>query len=766
MTRLERLPQVAKVMKEYNIHILGLSETRWNGFGETQCDFGYSLLYSGKEEDATREYGVGLLLSRSAKSSLLSWKPVSERIICARFSTRVRKVTVIQCYAPTNSASTDVKSQFYEQLGHTLKGIKKQDIVILMGDINAKMGNDNVDREYYMGQYGATGTINENGELFGDHGLVIGGTLFKHKECHKVTWISPDGKTKNQIDHVAISKTWRSSLLDVRNKRGADIDSDHHLVVAEVRLKIAVPHRKPDKAARKFNIRKLEDSNCREKFGLSLKNSFELLKEIEDEQMDETWDRIRGAYNKAAKEVLGYTNTKQEPWMSAELWAAIEKRQLLNTPILGSPSDAMLHGISVPDLPLDIPIAPPTFNEIVKAIKQLKPGKAPGIDNINAEMLKADAPRSASLLYPLIVRIWETEQIPSQWKQRLLVKVPKKGDLSSCDNWSGITLLPCAAKVLARLLLNRMSKKITGTLREEQAGFLPGRSCTDHTNTLRILIEQSVEWQTEMILTFVDFEKAFDTVQWSKMWACLKQRGIPNKIIGIIQALYRGSTCRVVHDQVLGAPIEMTAGVKQGCLLSPLLFIMLLDDIMREVVTTPRGIEWSENILEDLHYADDIVLMTPTLDQMQAKLEDLRISAEKRGLRINTNKTVDMRVMSKNTTPLKLQDCVLKSAQKFTYLGSSISNQGGSDEDIEIRIRKARGAFAQLKPVWESSVMTRRIKLTLFDSIVKSVLLFGCETWRVTKTLTNRLQEENQSNAPFETLRWERMERRISDKRC
>ncbi|XP_062532962.1 craniofacial development protein 2-like [Bombyx mori] len=343
MTRLERLPQVAKVMKEYNIHILGLSETRWNGFGETQCDFGYSLLYSGKEEDATREYGVGMLLSRSANSSLLSWKPVSERIICARFSTRVRKVTVIQCYAPTNSASTDVKSQFYEQLGHTLKGIKKQDIVILMGDINAKMGNDNVDREYYMGQYGATLTINENGELFGDHGLVIGGTLFKHKECHKVTWISPDGKTKNQIDHVAISKTWRSSLLDVRNKRGADIDSDHHLVVAEVRLKIAVPHRKPDKAARKFNIRKLEDSNCREKFSLSLKNSFELLKEIEDEQMDETWDRIRGAYNKAAKEVLGYTNTKQEPWMSAELWAAIEKRQLLNTQILGSPSDAMLR---------------------------------------------------------------------------------------------------------------------------------------------------------------------------------------------------------------------------------------------------------------------------------------------------------------------------------------------------------------------------------------------------------------------------------------
>ncbi|XP_037877206.1 uncharacterized protein LOC119630783 [Bombyx mori] len=169
------------------------------------------------------------------------------------------------------------------------------------------------------------------------------------------------------------------------------------------------------------------------------------------------------------------------------------------------------------------------------------------------------------------------------------------------------------------------------------------------------------------------------------MWTCLKQRGIPNKIIGIIQALYGGSTCGVVHDQVLGAPIEMTAGVKQGCLLSPLLFIMLLDDIMWEVVPTPRGIEWSENILEDLDYADDSV-------------DD-------------------------------------------TDFGSN----DGSDEDIEIRNRKARGTFAQLKPVWESSVMTRRIKLILFDSIVKSVLLFGCETWRVTKTLTNRLQQQTHS---------------------
>lgn len=77
---------------------------------------------------------------------------------------------------------------------------------------------------------------------------------------------------------------------------------------------------------------------------------------------------------------------------------------------------------------------------------------------------------------------------------------------------------------------------------------------------------------------------------------------------------------------------------------------------------------------------------------------------------------------------------------KFVYLGSELSCKGGADEDIENRIKKAKAAFAQLKAVWESNVLTRRVKLSLFESIVKSVLLFGCETWRVTKGLTNKLQ--------------------------
>ncbi|KAG7308043.1 hypothetical protein JYU34_006683 [Plutella xylostella] len=110
------------------------------------------------------------------------------------------------------------------------------------------------------------------------------------------------------------------------------------------------------------------------------------------------------------------------------------------------------------------------------------------------------------------------------------------------------------------------------------------------------------------------------------------------------------------------------------------------------------------------------------------------------GLRINRRKTVDMRVKSTDTDPLVLENESLQTVSRFVYLGSTVTNQGGTDEDVAARINKAKAAFAQLRPVWDSNVLKRRVKISLFNSVVKSVLLFGCETWRVTKGLMNKLQ--------------------------
>ena len=115
-----------------------------------------------------------------------------------------------------------------------------RDVNILMGDFNAKIGKDNIGYEDIMGQHGL-GDMNENGECFANicasNNLVIGGSIFPHKRIHKAIWVSPDHSTENQIDHICINNKFKGTLQDVRVKRGADAASDHHLVVARLKLK-------------------------------------------------------------------------------------------------------------------------------------------------------------------------------------------------------------------------------------------------------------------------------------------------------------------------------------------------------------------------------------------------------------------------------------------------------------------------------------------------------------------------------------------------
>ncbi|CAH8431477.1 unnamed protein product [Heterobilharzia americana] len=128
------------------------------------------------------------MMSSRASKALMQWEPISSRIMTARFNSKGRKVTIIQCYAPTNNAEQEKKEDFYRQLQSTLDKTSVGDIKILMGDMNAKLGGDNTGRELTMGRE-ALGEMNENGELFAEfcafNDLVIGGSVFRHKDIHK-----------------------------------------------------------------------------------------------------------------------------------------------------------------------------------------------------------------------------------------------------------------------------------------------------------------------------------------------------------------------------------------------------------------------------------------------------------------------------------------------------------------------------------------------------------------------------------------------------
>ncbi|VDP51811.1 unnamed protein product [Schistosoma curassoni] len=212
------------------------------------------------------------------------------------------------------------------------------------------------------------------------------------------------------------------------------------------------------------------------------------------------------------------------------------------------------------------------------AVRQIKNGKAAGPDNILAEALKSDIEATTNMLHLLFKKIWEEEQVPMDWKEGHLVKIPKKGGLSKCENYRRITLLSVPGKVFNRVLLNRMKDAADARLRDQEAGFRKDRSFTDQIATLRIIVEQSTEWNWSLYVNFIDYEKAFDNVDRRPLWERRRHYRVPEKIVDIIRNLCDGLQCEVVHGGQLTDAFQLGTGVKQGCLLSPFLFLLVVHD--------------------------------------------------------------------------------------------------------------------------------------------------------------------------------------------
>ncbi|VDP62128.1 unnamed protein product [Schistosoma mattheei] len=191
------------------------------------------LLYSGNEEEnAPHTQGFALMLSKQAQNALIGWESHGSRIIKASLKTKKEgtSVNIIQCYVLTNDYNEDVKDQFYNRLQSIVEKCPTKDLIILIGDLDVKVAMDNTGYDDIMGRHRLV-ERNEDGERFANlctsNELVISDTIFPHKHIHKTTWISPEHTKQNQIDHICINKKFRSTMEDVRTKRGADIASDH-----------------------------------------------------------------------------------------------------------------------------------------------------------------------------------------------------------------------------------------------------------------------------------------------------------------------------------------------------------------------------------------------------------------------------------------------------------------------------------------------------------------------------------------------------------
>ena len=266
----------------------------------------------------------------------------------------------------------------------------------------------------------------------------------------------------------------------------------------------------------------------------------------------------------------------------------------------------------------------PTAEEVDKAIAHLKRNKAPGLDNITPEILKDGGSEIKTWLLRICKVVWEQEKTPEEWSKGIILPLPKKGDLTYCNNSRGITLIDIGGKVFSTIMLTRVKEAVDERMRENQAGFRKGRSCQDQIFCLNQVIEKCLDQQLPCLINFIDFKAAFDSVHRPSLWKILQLYGIPGKMINIIKSSYRNTRCAVRSEGALSDWFDIITGVRQGDIWSPLLFGLTIDFVMKTTVDAQntgltliprRSSRYPQVNLPDLDYADDIALFEENEDE-------------------------------------------------------------------------------------------------------------------------------------------------------
>ena len=222
---------------------------------------------------------MALVIGKTAAAALVSFKPVNDRIISARFKTTTAHVTIVQVYAPILAANNQHIEEFYDQLQEELNSIPVSDRVMVIGDFNAKVGEREEGEKSAVGRFGF-GERNERGDMLVNfccaNNLCITNTFFRQSKENRC-WMceSPDGKTHNQIDYILVSKNLQGSVKNSRAYPSAEVGMDHQLVLANIKMKIK--RNTTGDRSRKIDIAKLEDGEILATYRTEIENKWEVL---------------------------------------------------------------------------------------------------------------------------------------------------------------------------------------------------------------------------------------------------------------------------------------------------------------------------------------------------------------------------------------------------------------------------------------------------------------------------------------------------------
>ena len=378
--------------------------------------------------------------------------------------------------------------------------------------------------------------------------------------------------------------------------------------------------------------------------------------------------------------------------------------------------------------------------EVYEAVHKLKNGKASGIDEISAEMLKLSGNQSVKFMTTLFNSLFEKGQYPEEWTKAIIVPIFKKGNKTSPDNYRGISLSSLMSKCYTTILNRRLVKWIENNrkLTESQAGFRKGYSTFDHIFTLNAIVEKCFSKKGgKLYACFVDLRKAFDSVQHDSLFEIMLKIGIHGKFMKAVMAIYNEvQACVRIDDRFIDF-FDCPVGVRQGCILSPELFSIFINEIATTVDEKGiHGIQLLPGLVEIfiLLFADDIVLLSDTARGLQNQIDILNTACKKLSLNVNKDKTKIMvfrkgGFLGKNDN-WTMDGDILEVVNEYNYLGFVFTTKMSIQKCVDaLAVKGKRACIECVKNISKLHDISRSCYFKIFDSQVQPVLLYASEVW-------------------------------------
>ena len=388
--------------------------------------------------------------------------------------------------------------------------------------------------------------------------------------------------------------------------------------------------------------------------------------------------------------------------------------------------------------------------EVEGAVAKMKSGKSPGLDGCTVECIKHGGVAVVEWLVRLLNECFRVGAVPLDWVSACVVPLYKgKGDKCECGSFRGISLLSVVGKIYGRILINRVREGTEGVIGEEQGGFRRGRGCVDQVFVVRQVCEKYLAKGKDVFWAFMDLEKAYDRVDREALWSVLGMYGVGGRLLKAVKSLYENSRACVRVGNEVSDWFNVGVGVRQGCVMSPWLFNLYMDGVVREVearvlgsgleLVGANGQDW---ILSQLLFADDTALVADSEEKLQRLVTEFGRVCDRRKLRVNVGKSKVLRcTRSRDAGGMNvwLGREKLEEVDAFKYLGSHIARDGCVDVEVKHRVKEARRVMGGMKSVFKCRTLSMGAKSRLYEGVVVPAATYGAESWNMKEEDRRRL---------------------------